>query len=304
MTSTSSNRKVPRVSIGVPVYNGERYLREALDSILAQTFGDFELIISDNCSTDATAAICTEYAARDPRIRYVRQSENIGAGANFRYLLNAAVAPLFMWSAADDLCEPDMVERLVLMHDADPDVVLATLDILYIDGNGAAMDVTRLDTIRPDPVNGTWPAKRRRFFRVPTSNLCFAIYGLHRRSAMIEVGQRFGTQLRNEAGIENPMLAEIASRGRVVSDAAIGKRYRVHDDSTYIREIAAMRPLQRIDNHIDISMSLFAALRRSQLPPAEKLRLRLLMCWDLVVSTTRLAAGETYRALRRQVRQA
>ena len=72
------NSNLPRVSIGMPIYNGERYLRSALDSLLAQTFEAFEIIISDNASTDATPAICSAYAAKDPRIRYYRNERNIG----------------------------------------------------------------------------------------------------------------------------------------------------------------------------------------------------------------------------------
>lgn len=83
--------RVPRVSIGMPVYNGDPFIRGALDSLLAQTFTDFELIISDNASTDRTEAICREYAARDIRIRYVRQTENRGAKANFEFVLDKAV---------------------------------------------------------------------------------------------------------------------------------------------------------------------------------------------------------------------
>ncbi len=93
----------PKISIGFPVYNGEKYMRDALDSLLAQTFGAFELIISDNASTDSTQAICQEYAARDPRIRYLRQTENLGAAGNFRFVLAEATAcEYFMWAGADD----------------------------------------------------------------------------------------------------------------------------------------------------------------------------------------------------------
>lgn len=92
----------PKVSIGMPVYNGEKSIREALDSLLAQTFTDFELIISDNASTDGTEAICREYVERDPRIRYVRQSENRGPIANFQFVLEEAVGEYFMWAAHDD----------------------------------------------------------------------------------------------------------------------------------------------------------------------------------------------------------
>ncbi len=92
----------PKVSIGMPVYNGEPFIREALDSLLAQTFTDFDLIISDNASTDGTEAICQEYAAKDKRIRYIRQTENRGATANFQFVLDEAVGEYFMWAAADD----------------------------------------------------------------------------------------------------------------------------------------------------------------------------------------------------------
>ena len=99
----SESAKLPRVSIGMPVFNGDKFIREALDSLLAQTFTDFELIISDNASTDRTEAICREYAERDKRIRYVRQAENLGPAANFRFVLDEAVGEYFMWAAADDL---------------------------------------------------------------------------------------------------------------------------------------------------------------------------------------------------------
>ncbi|WNC85999.1 glycosyltransferase family 2 protein [Thermosynechococcus sp. QKsg1] len=98
---------MPKVSIGMPVYNGAKFIREALDSLLAQTFTDFELIISDNASTDETEAICREYAAKDKRIRYVRQAQNLGAMANFKYVLDEARGEYFMWAAHDDLWESD-----------------------------------------------------------------------------------------------------------------------------------------------------------------------------------------------------
>jgi len=92
-----------KASIGLPVYNGGKFIRETLDSLLAQTFTDFELIISDNASTDDTEAICREYSAKDKRIRYVRQSENLGQLLNFEFVLDQAVGEYFMWASADDL---------------------------------------------------------------------------------------------------------------------------------------------------------------------------------------------------------
>lgn len=99
----------PKVSIGMPVYNGENFIKEALDSLLAQTFTDFELIISDNASTDETEAICQDYAAKDMRIRYIRQTENRGAIANFKFVLDEAVGEYFMWAAADDIWSHEFI---------------------------------------------------------------------------------------------------------------------------------------------------------------------------------------------------
>jgi glycosyltransferase involved in cell wall biosynthesis len=101
--------KRPAVSIGMPVYNGEKYIREAFDTLLSQSHTDFELIISNNASTDRTEAICQQYASKDSRIRYVRQSTNTGALANFVVVLEKAQGDYFMWAAADDKWDPSWI---------------------------------------------------------------------------------------------------------------------------------------------------------------------------------------------------
>jgi len=101
---------MPLVSIGVPVYNGERFVRQALDSLLEQSYGNLEVIISDNASTDRTSAICKDYAARDPRIRYHRIDVNMGLSANFRRVFELSSGEYFMWACADDLRPPSAVE--------------------------------------------------------------------------------------------------------------------------------------------------------------------------------------------------
>ncbi|MEQ8479303.1 MAG: glycosyltransferase family 2 protein [Hoeflea sp.] len=103
----------PVISIGVPVYNGEQHLGDSLDALINQTFSDFEIIISDNCSTDSTESICREYERRDPRIRYIRQTENKGALANFAFVLGEAKARFFMWAAHDDVFEKDWISSLL-----------------------------------------------------------------------------------------------------------------------------------------------------------------------------------------------
>jgi glycosyltransferase involved in cell wall biosynthesis len=125
-TLASPNYHLPKISIGMPVYNGEKVIRETLDSLLTQTFTDFELIISDNASTDSSAAICREYAAQDKRIRYVRQRENCGPAANFRFVLDQAVAEYFMWAACDDPRSPDFLDVNYKFLSENPDYAAST----------------------------------------------------------------------------------------------------------------------------------------------------------------------------------
>ena len=125
-----------RVSIGLPVWNGQEFLPKALDSLLAQTFSDFELVISDNASTDATEAICTAYGAKDGRIRYYRNHENIGLQANTQRVLDLATAPLFMWACHDDVWDRTYLAKMVEQLDRDPSLVLAGCNATSIDERG------------------------------------------------------------------------------------------------------------------------------------------------------------------------
>ncbi len=130
----TTSETTPLVSIGMPTYNGEKTIRIALDLLLAQDFKDFELIISDNASTDNTGNICQHYAARDPRIRYYRNEMNI-EGENFHRVLHLARGKYFMWAADDDLWEPSYVSCMVEVLDSNPDAVLSfcRFDIIYAD---------------------------------------------------------------------------------------------------------------------------------------------------------------------------
>jgi glycosyltransferase involved in cell wall biosynthesis len=124
------------VSIGVPVYNGERFLAAALDSLLAQTFDDFELIIADNASTDDTAEICRSYEARDPRVRYVRNERNIGVYRNYNRVFRLAVGEYFKFAAADDFCHRELVEKCVEVLDAEPGIVATYARTRFVDSDG------------------------------------------------------------------------------------------------------------------------------------------------------------------------
>jgi glycosyltransferase involved in cell wall biosynthesis len=133
--------KLPVVSIGMPLYNAQRDLQRVLDSLSSQTFEDFELIISDNASTDKTEEICREYAEKDRRIRYIRQPRNLGPAANFQYVLSEAVGEYFMWAASDDLRSPDFLDVNYRFLENHPDYVASTSPVRF---EGAAPDPIRM----------------------------------------------------------------------------------------------------------------------------------------------------------------
>lgn len=126
----------PRLSIGLPVYNGEEYLAESLDALLGQSYEDFELVVSDNASTDGTEDICRRYAAKDSRIRYLRLPRNIGAAPNHNHVFAECRGELFKWASHDDLYARDLLLRCVEALDERPDVILAHSGQAVIDGDG------------------------------------------------------------------------------------------------------------------------------------------------------------------------
>ncbi|MFE0024067.1 glycosyltransferase family 2 protein [Amycolatopsis sp. NPDC059021] len=132
---------LPRLSLGLPVYNGEEYLAESLDALLGQSYGDFELVISDNASSDGTEEICRQYAEKDSRIRYVRQPVNIGATPNHNYLFEVCRTELFKWVSHDDLYGRDLLLRCVEALDERPHVIVAHAGTAIIDGSGAVTQV-------------------------------------------------------------------------------------------------------------------------------------------------------------------
>jgi glycosyltransferase involved in cell wall biosynthesis len=194
----------PRVSIGLPVRDGENYLAETLDSILAQTYSDFELIISDNASTDRTEEICRVYAARDERIRYFRNEENLGAAENFNRVLGLSAGDYFKWAAHDDLCAPEYLARCVGVLDREPEVVLCYPKTRIIDGQGEFVedyfDGFHLDSPKPH-------IRFRDVFRAP--GLCNPVFGLMRARIL---GQT--ALIGNYAASDRVLLAELALHGR------------------------------------------------------------------------------------------
>jgi polysaccharide pyruvyl transferase WcaK-like protein/glycosyltransferase involved in cell wall biosynthesis len=175
-------RAGPTVSIGLPVHNGARYLEQSLDALLAQTFTDFELIISDNASTDETADICRAYARRDPRIKYVRQPVNLGAVPNHNVLVDLARGRYFKWASHDDLYAPELLERCVAVLESRPDVVLAHCWDAIVDEHGAVVEAAPYAMATDDPS----PAARlRSLLYTPGGN---DFYGVIRTEVLRRVG--------------------------------------------------------------------------------------------------------------------
>ena len=197
----------PAVTIGLPVYNGEEYLASAIDSILAQTFRDFRLILSDNASTDRTEAICRDYADRDSRVVYSRNEENIGGDANFNRVFTMADTPFFRWAAHDDLMAPTYLEKTMAVLQSDPGVVQCHCITVLIDADGNEIlhcDLNLTDLDSPSP------AKRFRSL-VLTSYRCTDIFGVFRTDALR------GTSLHAPfSGADKALMAEVALRGRFV----------------------------------------------------------------------------------------
>ncbi|PPS41151.1 glycosyltransferase family 2 protein [Chroococcidiopsis sp. TS-821] len=172
----------PRVSIGMPVYNGEVYLEAALNSLLAQTFEDFEIIISDNGSTDKTEDICRAYAAQDRRIRYYRNEQNLGAGWNFNRVLELSTGEFFRWACHDDVCAPELLAQCVAVLDAHPEVVLAYPKTIVINEYGQEIEKY------VDGFNLRSPKPHKRFAQyqklVRHGHGCHPIFGLIRTDVL------------------------------------------------------------------------------------------------------------------------
>jgi len=132
----------PRVSVGLPVYNGQRFLAAAVDSLLCQTFTDFELILADNASTDGTASLCRSYAAADTRVKYVRNESNIGVYRNCNQVIRLARGEYFKLAAADDLCHPELLARCVQLLDSDQTVVATYSRTGFIDEAGESLSLS------------------------------------------------------------------------------------------------------------------------------------------------------------------
>lgn len=195
---------MPRVSIGVPVYDGESYIAETLDSLLAQTFEDFELIICDNASTDRTEQICRTYADRDARIRYVRNAENVGAARNYRLAFELSSGEYFRWANCDDLFAPEGLARCVEVLDREPSVVLTYPKTKLVDEQGGVVSEYE-DGLHLQ----SYKASERFALLFSKLRLVNVIYGLMRANVLRHTGL-----LRNFPGGDILLVAELTLYGK------------------------------------------------------------------------------------------
>lgn len=176
----------PLVSLAIPVYNGSNFVATAIESLLAQTFRDFELILSDNASTDDTWNICQDFARRDPRIRLHRFDANVGATRNFNHAFTLARGRYFKWAAHDDALEPTFLEECVKALEADRSVILAYPLARIIDEHGAPLDPG--DTYDPNATftSADWFGRFRELIRC--RHRCFPVFGLIRSDVLRRTG--------------------------------------------------------------------------------------------------------------------
>ncbi|MEM7262754.1 MAG: glycosyltransferase family A protein [Planctomycetota bacterium] len=208
----------PRIGIGMPVYNGADLIELALDSLLAQTFEDFEVVVVDNASTDDTVAIVQRYAERDPRVRLHVNESNIGAAPNFDRAFELARGDLFKWAAHDDIMAPEFLARCVEALDADTSAVLAYPRTMIIDGEGNEVEPYdhKLPTDSEDPVE--------RYASLLRGHKCFEVFGVIRRE---ELGRTPGMGAYSHG--DGVLLARLALMGRFVEIPEYDFLARRHD---------------------------------------------------------------------------
>jgi glycosyltransferase involved in cell wall biosynthesis len=196
----------PRVSIGLPVYNGENYLEEAIRSVLGQTFSDLELVISDNSSTDCTSELCLDYVAADPRVRYSRNQQNLGAARNFNLVWEQSSGTYFKWLAHDDRLLPDYVATTVSVLESNPDVVLCNTVVDYIGQYGEHLGFYQ--SVMKD--SGSEDPAERLAAIILRLHTCVDFFGMMRRQAM-----QNSLLVQPFRGSDRAFLAQMALRGRL-----------------------------------------------------------------------------------------
>jgi glycosyltransferase involved in cell wall biosynthesis len=263
----------PQVSIGLPVFNGEEYLALAIESLLEQTYRDFELLLVDNASTDSTPAICQAYVARDARVRYYRNPENIGAMQNWYRSFHLSAGDYFLGAAHDDLYHPDFLSKCVAVLERDPTVVICYPKTKVIDeaGNFVEDFDVAIDTTAAAP-------NARLYHVIATDYLCIQLLGVFRASAFAQTQVYTGYY-----GCDRNSLAEFALLGPIIEWPEYLFYHRLHPKALGAAQGSgrSLQELLALDPGVDWGMRLptitrfrnyFASVARMPFSPLERAR--------------------------------
>jgi glycosyltransferase involved in cell wall biosynthesis len=218
---------VPKVTVGIPVFNGDQFLRKSIESIINQSYQDIEIIISDNCSTDNTQTICLEYASRDNRIRYIRQSKNYGSINNFVVLLSEARGKYFMWAGADDVIDDNWIASLLEICERDNSLAFGVVQ--YIDEFDVKID--SVANIREFNYKG--PAWWRLLYFVFTPWLfgkMILCWGLYPRELLLKI-TKMSFISKWGAAVDSIWVYSILSVCKINSTPSTTLHKRVHQNS-------------------------------------------------------------------------
>ena len=274
------NERTPKLSIGLPVYNGEKYLPCTLDDLLGQDYEDFELIISSNASTDGTDEICREYASKDRRVRYSRNESNIGATPNWNRVAQLARGEFFKWAMHDDECDRTLVRRCMeTFKEAPPSAALVFSKTNIIDEEG------RVKLPSPDNVASDSPKPHVRLAQVVSTVVyADALWGVM-RTRMLRRARPAGCI---EADLV--MLAELSLQGQLVQIPEFLYRLRRHERNATEMHKTAHSLMTWYDpkaaksriylSHWDrVGIEYLKAVRHAPLSPADRFR-----CYGTILS--------------------
>jgi glycosyltransferase involved in cell wall biosynthesis len=217
------DKRIYRVSIGMPVFNGEKYLRESIESIIDQTYQNFELIISDNASTDRTQEICLEYSRKDNRISYYRNDKNLGGPKNYNRVFELSSAEYFKWAAYDDVLAPEFLRKCVNVLDSDPSIVVCHCKTGRIDQNGNFLGYYNQGLLKR--IDSPKPHERFRDL-IGLYYTTTPFHGLYRRSLFAR-SQLHGSYV----GADRNLVAELSLMGRIYEIPECLFYWREHPDS-------------------------------------------------------------------------
>lgn len=267
--------KEPLISVGLPAYNGEKYIRDAIRSVLSQTYKNLELIISDDASSDATELICREFAKNDSRIIYFRQEKNLGGFLNYNFILKKSRGFFFTLIAQDDMLEENFLERTAKYLNQNTDCIVVSGDFEIIDESGSTIRVDKLEKIRGEI---EWSKRVKEFFKYPLSKTFFCIYGLTRTDVLREVYSKMKFPKKIFKGSEMPLLTRLAVKGEIVSLPMTLRKYRQHGLSAYnleVKKVGSKKIIKRkfilLKNLYEIRIDQLKVLFGSNYPISQKI---------------------------------